>query len=65
MIPRLLIAILRNLARSRTRLMITVLGCTAAAFVTCFFLAAQMSLARMTQAAGEDANVIVRQTDRY
>ena len=62
---RLLAVIFRNLLRSKTRLLITTLGCSAAAFVTCFFLSAEMSLSRMTDAAGEDANIVVRQKDRY
>ena len=61
----LLKIILRNLLRSRTRLVITVLGCALGAFVTCFFLSAESSLTRMTDAASKDANIIVRQQDRY
>jgi len=51
--------------RSRTRLAVTTFGCAVAAFVTCFFLAAENSLSRMTDAAKQDANIIVRQKDRY
>ncbi len=62
---RLLEIIVRNLFRSRTRLVITVFGCALGAFVTCFFLSAEKSLDRMTNAASKDANIVVRQKDRY
>ena len=57
--------ILRNLWRTPARLAVTVTGCLIAAFVTCFFLAAQQSMERMTDAASRDANLVVRQKDRY
>ena len=65
MLGKLLAIIVRNVFRSKTRLAITVLGCAMAAFVTCFFLSAEQSLSRMTDAAGNDANIIVRQKDRH
>lgn len=65
MTSKLIMVIFRNLLRSKTRLIITILGCGLAAFVTCFFLSAEDSLTRMTAAAGKDANIIVRQKDRH
>ncbi len=62
---KLILVILRNLFRSKTRLIITTVGCALAAFVTCFFLSAEDSLSRITETAGRDANIIVRQKDRY
>ena len=57
--------VLRNLARSRTRLIATVGGCAVAASVVCFFLAAENSLSRVLSAASESSNLVVRQKDRY
>ena len=57
--------ILRNLTRSRTRTMIAATGCALAAFVTCFFLASEDSLKRLAKSADADANLVVRQKDRY
>ena len=65
MLSKLLAMIVRNVFRSRTRLAVTTFGCAVAAFVTCFFLAAENSLSRMTDAAKQDANIVVRQKDRY
>lgn len=65
MLGKLLAIIVRNIFRSRTRLAITTIGCALAAFITCFFIAAEKSLSNMTEAAGNDANIIVRQKDRY
>jgi len=62
---KLIMMIVRNMMRSRTRMIISVAGCALAAFVTCFFLAAEDSLVRLTDAAGQDANIVVRQRDRY
>lgn len=57
--------IIRNMMRSKTRMILSVLGCALAAFVTCFFLAAEDSLVRLTDSASQDANIIVRQKDRH
>jgi hypothetical protein len=65
MLTKLAAFIVRNLFRSKTRLVVTTLGCTVAAFVTCFFVAAEKSLDSLTDSANQDANVIVRQKDRY
>ncbi len=62
---KILMMIVRNMVRSKTRLVATALGCGLAAFVTCFFLAAEYSMRIVTEAAGKDANIIVRQKDRY
>ena len=65
MLTKLSAFILRNLFRSKTRLIVTTFGCTVAAFVTCFFVAAERSLDNLTSSAAQDANVIVKQKDRY
>jgi hypothetical protein len=57
--------IIRNLLRSKVRLLIGLSGCALAGFVICFFLAAEGSLVRMTATVSQDANLIVRQKDRY
>ena len=57
--------IVRNMFRSRTRLVITIMGCAIAGFVICFFLSAERSLNRVTTIAGNDANLIMRQKDRF
>ncbi len=62
---RLFAMILRNLFRSRTRLVVTVLGCMIAAVVICFFMSAEQSLQSALGTAQEDANLIVRQKDRF
>ncbi len=65
MSPRFLKLMLRNLVRSRTRLIATTLGCTIAAFIIVFFLASQNSIARMLTAAKENSNLVVTQKDRW
>ena len=57
--------VLKNLARSKTRLTATVGGCTVAAFVVCFFLSSEHSLTRVVRSASDRANLIVRGKDRY
>ena len=64
-LARLLPMVMRNLVRSKTRLIATAGGCAVAAFVVCFFLTAESSLSRVVSAASDDANLIVRQKDRY
>lgn len=65
MFAKILKLIFRNITRSRTRFMITTLGCVVAAFVICFFLAAENSLRRMTAKAKQDANLVISQKDRH
>jgi hypothetical protein len=55
----------KNTFRSRTRLAATTLGCTLAAFVTCFFLASERSVSKVVSLAAQDANIVVRQKDRH
>lgn len=62
---KLIMMIVRNMMRSRTRMLISILGCTLAAFVMCFFLAAENSLIQLTDTASQDANLVIRQKDRY
>ena len=58
--------VLRSLFRSRTRLLATVGGCTIAAIIVCFFLAAGSSIERLTAQAEDDGSVlVVTQKDRY
>ena len=65
MLSKLMSLVLRNLVRSKTRFFATVGGCATAAFIVCFFLTAENSLSRVVSAASDDANLIVRQKDRY
>ena len=65
MLTRLVPLVMRNLTRSKTRFIATVGGCAVAAFVVCFFVAAEGSLSRVVSAASDDANLLVRQKDRY
>ncbi len=62
---RLLPLVLKNLARSKTRLVATVGGCAVAAFVVAFFLAAQYSLASLLRQEEGRVNLVVTQKDRY
>ena len=57
--------VLKNLLRSKTRLIATVGGCAVAAFVVCFFLSSEHSLSRVVVSASANANLIVRGKDRY
>ena len=65
MLGKLFMITFRNMFRSGTRLLITSLGCAVAAFVICFLLSAEHSINQMTDSAGRDANIIVREKDRY
>ncbi len=62
---KLFFLLVRNVLRSRTRLITTLLGCAIGAFIATFFLAADYSLKRMTDVTGRNANLVVRQKDRY
>lgn len=65
MSPRFVKLVFRNLIRSRTRLIATTVGCALAAFIICFFLASQNSLARILDATKTGSNLVVTQKDRY
>ena len=65
MFSKILLLIIRNTMRAMTRSVITVTACTLAAFVVCFFLAAENSMVQLTSAAAADANIVVRQKDRF
>jgi hypothetical protein len=65
MLLRSLSLVARNLTRSKTRFAATVGGCTVAAFVVSFFLSAEASLSKVLSITSDNANVIVRQKDRY
>ncbi len=62
---RLLGMIVRNLRRSKTRSFATIAGCAIGAFVICFFLSAENSLNQMLDVKGSEANLIIKQKDRY
>ena len=57
--------ILRNLRRSKIRLIATLGGCTVAAVIVCFFLAADTSMKNMLSRAEAGNNLVVTQQDRY
>jgi len=62
---RLLPLLLRNLVRSRTRLLATAGGCAVAAFVSAFFLTAQVSLSRLLAHEDGRTTLVVTQKDRF
>lgn len=62
---KFLVLVTRNVLRSRTRLVATMLGCAIAAFVVAFFSAADRSLEQVTRLAKKNANLIVTQKDRF
>jgi hypothetical protein len=51
--------------RSKTRLIATTGCCVISALIVCFLLTAQNSLARVTQSAGDNQNLVMMQKDRY
>ncbi len=61
----LLPIILRNTVRSKTRLVATVGCCLIAASIVGFFGAASSSLSGMLTSAGQSANLVMTQKDRY
>lgn len=65
MFVRMIPLVLRNLCRSRTRLVATVLGCFVAGAIVSFFLAADHSLENMLRQASGSNTLIVKQKDRY
>ncbi|MCP4377948.1 MAG: hypothetical protein GY794_17440 [bacterium] len=65
MITKLLPLIIKNMFRSKTRLVATIGGCLISALIICFLLTAQNSLARVTQSAGDNQNLVMMQKDRY
>ncbi len=56
---------LHNTVRSKTRLFATVGCCLIAASIVGFFGAASSSLNAMLTTAGESANLVMTQKDRY
>ena len=65
MAGKLIPFIIKNLMRSKIRMTATIGSCALAAFIVCFFLAADYSLSGMLQKAGDSDNLIVTQKDRY
>ena len=57
--------VLKNMLRSRTRLIATVGGCAIAAFIVCFFLASQQSLNSILSSAASMSNVVVSERDKF
>ncbi len=57
--------ILRNMVRSKTRLIATVGCCLIAAAIVGFFGSAESSLDSMLSTAGDSANLVMVQKDRY
>ena len=62
---KLLPLMLKNLYRSKTRLLTTTGCCTIAAAILSFFLAAQHSFSRMMCSAADRSNLVLTQKDRY
>ncbi len=65
MAMKLIPFVIKNLLRSKTRLLATAGGCAVAAFIICFFLATGGSLNSMLARAGTSQNLIITQKDRY
>ncbi len=65
MAAKLLPLVIKNMFRSKTRLIATIGCCLIAATIICFLLTAQNSLVRITQSAGDHQNLVMMQKDRY
>lgn len=65
MAPKLLPLIIKNMFRSKTRLVATTGCCLISALIVCFLLTAQNSLARVMQSTGDNQNLVMMQKDRY
>ena len=65
MLSKLFALIVKNMLRSKTRLLATAGGCAVATFIVCFFLAANYSLTAVLKQAGSSNILVVRQKDRY
>jgi hypothetical protein len=61
----LLPLVLKGLLRSKTRLAATTGCCLIAAAIVAFFLTAEHSLNAMLRSAGDSANLVMTQKDRY
>ncbi len=57
--------IIKNVLRSRTRMLVTTAGCAIAAFIICFFIASSRSFDNMLASAAQGSNLVVAQKDRY
>ena len=62
---RFLPLILRNLYRSKTRLIATTGCCTIAAAILAFFLAAEHSFSGLLASTANSSNLVLTQKDRY
>lgn len=62
---RLIPLIYKNLIRSKVRLFVTVLGCGIAAFMVCFFLAADYSVGRVFRQAESANQILISQLDKH
>ncbi|MGB2823272.1 MAG: hypothetical protein WBF17_19985 [Phycisphaerae bacterium] len=62
---KLLPLVLKNVLRSKTRLLATVGCCMISAAIICFFVTADSSLAKITEDAASSQNLVLTQKDRY
>jgi len=62
---KFLLLVLRNIFRSKTRAMVTIIGCITGAFIISFFVTAEHSLGRMLHNVGSESNLIITQRDRF
>ncbi len=65
MLFRLLPLIFKNLIRAKVRFAVTVLGCGIAAFMVCFFLAADYSVGRLFRQADAANQILISQLDKH
>ena len=65
MSTKLLSLIVKNLFRSKTRLLATTGCCLVSALIVGFFLTAEHSFSRVGSSAGDGLNLVMTQKDRY
>jgi len=65
MAVKLLRMVVKNLFRSRTRLVATTGCCLVSGLIICFLLTAQNSLGRVMRSAGDNQNLVMMQEGRY
>ncbi len=65
MASKLLTLAIKNMFRSKTRLIATTGCCIISALIVCFLLTAQNSLGRVMASAGDSQNLVMMQKDRY
>lgn len=62
---KILYLVAKNLFRSKTRTLVSVIGCVLGAFVITFFLSAQHSLSHIVVDVSKDSNLMITQKDKY